>query len=100
MTIGRLQLRNFNVVYNNSGFFETVVTPTARDAKTSKFTGRLVGSAANILGKVALETGTFRFGVNSNSQEVIIELRSDSFLPCYFQSAEREGYFVMRSRRL
>jgi len=100
MTIGRLQLRNFNVVYNNSGFFETVVTPTARDAKTSKFTGRLVGSAANILGKVALETGTFRFGVNSNSQEVIIELRSDSFLPCSFQSAEWEGYFVMRSRRL
>jgi len=100
MTIGRLQLRNWNVVYNDTGFFETVVTPTARDPKTSQFTGRLVGSAANILGQVAIETGTFRFGVNSNAQEVSIELRSDSHLPCSFQSAEWEGFFVMRSRRL
>ena len=100
MTTGRLQLRNWNVVYNDTGFFETKVTPTARDPKTSTFTGRLVGSAANILGQVALETGTYRFGVNSNSQEVQIELQSDSFLPCSFQSAEWEGYFVMRSRRL
>lgn len=100
MTIGRLQLRNWNVVYNDTGFFETVVTPTARDPKTSQFTGRLVGSAANILGQVAIETGTFRFGVNSNAQEVTIELRSDSHLPCSFQSAEWEGFFVMRSRRL
>lgn len=100
MTTGRLQLRNWNVVYNDTGFFETRVTPTARDTKTSTFTGRLVGSAANILGQVALETGTYRFGVNSNSQEVQIELQSDSFLPCSFQSAEWEGYFVMRSRRL
>jgi len=100
MTIGRLQLRNWNVVYNDTGFFETVVTPTARPPKTSQFTGRLVGSAANILGQVAIETGTFRFGVNSNAQEVKIELRSDSHLPCSFQSAEWEGFFVMRSRRL
>lgn len=100
MTTGRLQIRNWNVVYNDTGFFSTKVTPTARDTKTSTFTGRLVGSAANILGQVALETGTFRFGVNSNSQEVQVELQSDSFLPCSFQSAEWEGYFVMRSRRL
>lgn len=100
MTTGRLQIRNWNVVYSDTGFFQTEVTPTARPTKTSKFTGRLVGSSANILGQVAIENGTFRFGVNSNAQEVNIELVSDSHLPCSFQSAEWEGFFVMRSRRL
>lgn len=100
MTTGRLQLRNWNVVYSDTGFFQTEVTPTARPTKTAKFTGRLVGSSANILGQVAIENGTFRFGVNSNSQEVNIELVSDSHLPCSFQSAEWEGFFVLRSRRL
>lgn len=100
MTIGRLQLRNWNVVYNNTGYFETEVTPTARPTAKAKFTGRLVGSSNNILGRVAIETGTFRFGVNANAKEVLIELVSDSHLPCSFQSAEWEGFFVLRSRRL
>lgn len=100
MTIGRLQIRNWNVVYNQTGFFEAEVTPTARPTQRSKFTGRLVGAAANLLGQVAIETGTFRFGVNSNAQEVKIDLVSNSHLPCAFQSAEWEGFFVMRSRRL
>lgn len=100
MTTGRLQLRNWNVVYNNTGYFETEVTPTARPKTSAKFTGRLVGSAENILGRVAIENGTFRFGVNSNAKEVLIDLVSDSHLPCSFQSAEWEGFFVLRSRRL
>ena len=100
MTTGRLQLRNWNVVYSDTGFFQTEVTPTARPTKTAKFTGRLVGASANVLGQVAIENGTFRFGVNSNAQEVNIELVSDSHLPCSFQSAEWEGFFVLRSRRL
>lgn len=100
MTTGRLQLRNWNVVYSDTGFFQTEVTPTARPTKTAKFTGRLVGSSANVLGQVAIENGTFRFGVNSNAKEVNIELVSDSHLPCSFQSAEWEGFFVLRSRRL
>lgn len=100
MTTGRLQLRNWNVVYSDTGFFQTEVTPTARPTKIAKFTGRLVGASANVLGQVAIENGTFRFGVNSNAQEVNIELVSDSHLPCSFQSAEWEGFFVLRSRRL
>lgn len=100
MTTGRLQIRKMAVVYNDTGFFETIVTPKARGDKTTKFTGRLVGSAANILNTVAIETGTYDFAVLSKSSEVDIKLRSSSHLPCTFQSAEWEGFFVMRSQRI
>ena len=100
ITIGQLQLRNMSVVYNDTGYFETVVTPLARDPKVSEFTGRVLGSNTNQLNKVAISTGTYRFHVLGNSKNVNIELRSDSHLPCAFQSAEWEGFFVLRSRRL
>jgi hypothetical protein len=100
ITIGRLQLRNMTVVYSGTGHFQTVVTPTARAQKVTSFNGRVLGSVNNLIGSAALETGQFRFHILSQAEEVDIELRSESHLPCVFQSAEWEGFFVMRSRRI
>lgn len=100
MTSGRLQLRNMSLVYNDTGTFTALVTPKGRETKINKFNGRIVGSLANLLGSVAIETGEYRFPVLAKSSEVEIEIQSDSHLPAVFQSAEWEGYFVMRSQRL
>ena len=100
MTTGRLQLRNMSLVYNDTGSFEVVVRPKARDESVNKFNGRIIGALANILGSVAIETGIYKFPVLAKSNEVEIEIRTDSHLPAAFQSAEWEGYFVMRSQRL
>lgn len=100
MTSGRLQLRNMSIVYNDTGSFEALVRPKGRSETTNKFNGRIVGALANLLGSVAIETGQYRFPVLAKSNEVEIEIRSDSHLPAIFQSAEWEGYFVMRSQRL
>lgn len=100
MTSGRLQLRNMTLVYNDTGSFEVVVRPKAREESVNKFNGRIVGALANLLGSVAIETGHYRFPVLAKSNEVEIEIRTDSHLPAIFQSAEYEGYFVMRSQRL
>lgn len=100
MTSGRLQLRNMTLTYNDTGTFEARVTPKGRDTTINKFNGRIVGSLANLLGSVAIETGQFRFPILAKSNEVEIEIRTDSHLPAVFQSAEYEGYFVMRSQRL
>lgn len=100
ITIGKLQLRNMSVVYSETGYFETVVTPLGRDPKVSTFNGRVLGSSTTRLNNVSISTGTYRFYVLGSSKNIKIELRSDSHLPCAFQSAEWEGFFVLRSRRL
>ena len=100
VTIGRLQLRNWNIVYNDSGFFKTIVSPNKRQQSTKVFTGRNLGSQNNIIGTVSIDSGTFSFPVLSRAEEVTIDIESDSFLPCIFQSAEWEGFYTMRSRRM
>ena len=100
ITTGHLQLRNYAVVYNNTGFFKIVLRPLKRQVYTRTFTGRLVGSSANILNVAAIESGTYRFGVVGKSNETSITIESDNHLPCVFQSAEWEGFFVLRSRRM
>jgi hypothetical protein len=99
ITIGRLQLRNLSVVYYDTGYFEAKVSPKNRDVSVVTFTGRVLGSINNTLGSVPLETGTFRVPVLAKNDQVTLELISDSFLPCAFQSAEWEGYYVLRSGR-
>ena len=100
ITTGQLQLRNYAVVYNNTGFFKVTVAPERRTAYVRTFTGRVVGSAANILNVAAIESGTYRFGVLGKSSETTVTLESDSHLPCIFQSAEWEAFFHLRSRRM
>lgn len=96
----RLQIRNMTVLFNDTGFFEVIMTPKNRTATTTQFTGRILGSSSNVLNQVAIETGDFKFNVLGKASDVTIELKSSSYLPCFFQSAEWEGWFVMRSRRL
>jgi hypothetical protein len=100
ITIGRLQIRNFSVVFNGSGYFNTVVRTESRDPVYKEYTGRVIGSTYNRVGEVRLGAGTFRFPVQSNSKTVEVELTSDSYLPCIFQSAEWEGYYKLRSQRI
>ena len=100
VTIGRLQIKNWNLVYNDSGFFKTLVTPAKRSTSTKVFTGRNLGSLNNIIGTVSIDSGTFQFPVLAKSTDVTIQLESESFLPCVFQSAEWEGFYTLRSRRM
>jgi hypothetical protein len=100
ITTGQLHIRNYAVVYNKTGFFKVVVAPLKRTAYTRTFTGRLVGASTNILSAAAIDSGTYRFGVLGHAGAVDITLESDNHLPCIFQSAEWEGFFVLRSRRM
>lgn len=100
ITTGQLHLRNYAVVYNNTGFFKVVLRPLKRQVYTRTFTGRVVGSANNLLNVAAIESGTYRFGVLGHASETSVTIESDSHLPCIFQSAEWEGFFHLRSRRM
>ena len=99
VTTGRLQIRNISVVYNDTGYFQAVISPSERTVSTETFTGRVVGSTNNRIGAVSIESGTFRIPVQAQSSNVEIELRSDSYLPCIFQSAEWEAMYHLRNKR-
>ena len=100
ITTGKLHIRNYAVVYSNTGFFQAEVTHSKRTPYVRNFTGRIVGAASNILNQAGIDSGTYRFGVLGHGNETSIILKSSSHFPCVFQSAEWEGFFVLRSRRL
>jgi hypothetical protein len=100
ITTGQLQLRNYAVVYNDTGFFDVKVTPLKRTTYTRSFTGRIVGASTNILNQAAIDSGTYRFGVIGKAGDVDVVLESSSHFPCIFQSAEYEAFFNLRSRRM
>ena len=104
----RLQLRNINLNFNKTGFFKVRVSPKpiqssstdtkGRAPRTKVFSGSTVG--VTTIGEQALQEGTFKVPVLARSSQVKIELENATHLPCVFQSAEWEGYMILRSNRV
>lgn len=97
---GRLQIHHFYIKYEDAGFFKVEVTPENRDTSIHKFTGRLLGSASAAIGQINLDTGTFKVPIMSKSDRVDIDIKNNTFLPTRLASAEFEGVFHIRSRRI
>ncbi|ANS05737.1 tail tubular protein B [uncultured phage_Deep-GF0-KM16-C193] len=95
---GRLQIRNWDVSYNDTGYFTTEVVPVGRDTSTATFTGLITGSGA--LGTVGLEDGDFKFAVQSENDKLTVSLKNDSHLPSNFINASWQGYYVTSSARI
>jgi hypothetical protein len=97
---GRLQMRTMRVNFENTGFFKIDVTPEHRQTYSYEYTGVTLNQAGSIIGAVILNDGTFRFPLQSKNDRLKIEIKTDSFLPCAFQSAEWEGFYNIRSKRI
>jgi len=97
---GRLQLHHFYIKYEDAGFFKVEVTPENRSTSTYEFTGNILGAASSTIGQINLDTGTFRVPIMSKSDRVDIDVKNNTFLPTRLASAEFEGVFHMRSRRI
>jgi hypothetical protein len=97
---GRLQVRFWTVIYAGTGYFRAEVTPLYRPTQRYDFTGRVLGSGANVIGEMPLEDGNFRFPIMSKNDQVTVDLVNDSFLPSKFLSAEWEALYTIRSKRL
>ena len=100
---GRLQMRNFEIYYDKTGYFRVKVSPKPHDAlyrdiTTSEFTGVIVGSS--LLGNKTLDTGVFRVPVYVNSKDVKVTVTSDSWYPVALQSADWEAMQVLRNQRI
>ena len=100
---GRLQMRNFEIYYDKTGYFRVKVSPKPHDAlyrdiTTSEFTGVIIGSS--LLGNKTLDTGVFRVPVYVNSKDVKVTVTSDSWYPVALQSADWEAMQVLRNQRI
>jgi hypothetical protein len=95
---GRLQIRNWNVSFNDTAFFTTEVTPVGRDTSITAFTGTITGSG--LLGTVNLEDGDYTFAVQSENDKLLVKIKNNSHLPSNFINASWQGYYVSPSTRV
>ena len=96
---GRLQLRVMTLRFTDTGFFNVTVTPYGRDPKTWTYTGRQLGDISNTVQSFPINSGRYRFWINSNSESTTIKLWSDTFLPYTITSAAWIGFFNEVSRQ-
>ncbi|MFN4278307.1 MAG: hypothetical protein ACK4FJ_18595 [Ferrovibrio sp.] len=97
---GRLQLLYFTVTFDKSGYFRAEVTPVGRATRTYVFSPRVAGASETILGEPIIISDEFRWPIYSRSNQVVVKLINDSFLPSRFLSAEWEGQYTIRSKRV
>ena len=95
---GRLQLRNFYLKFEDTGFFKVEVTPKARQTYNNIFSSTIVGST--VIGTLPIESGSFSFPIMSSAKDTTIKIVNDSALPGNFQSAEFESFIHARSSRV
>jgi hypothetical protein len=88
------------VQYARSGYFETKVIPDYGAESDASWTGNNLGLLNSTLGEMTLSDGKFKFAVFGLNEEVRVQLRNDTFLPCSFLNAEFECLYKSRSRRV
>ena len=100
---GRHQLRYMTIVYDQTAYFKTKVTPelggVAGTTLSYPFSGRFL-STGGFLGSLPAASGDFRFPVFAQSDSVKIEIENDSPFPSNIQSIEFEAQYTTRSQRV
>ena len=96
----KLQLRTWTMIFDQSSAFQINVTPRNRDTYTYPYNGIEVGDQSVLIGEPGIRTDRFRVPVLTQNIDAQITVTSDSPLPCRLQSAEWEGWYHARARRL
>lgn len=111
----KLQLRNLNLLYSDSGYFSFnvelapytqsindgsggVQSITPRKTYNKIFNGFITNTSS--FDQYNLLSGTFKGSIFSNASNCKISLTNAEYLPCAFQSAEWEGFLHLRSQRV
>lgn len=98
--LARFQLRKIAFNFSDSGNFEVAVESLGKPVKTSEFTGNILDTSSVLNQANIVDNGSFEVGVQAQASQTDITITNDSHLPSTFQSAEWEGYIVLRNQRL
>lgn len=100
---GRLQLKDWAIKFNKTGYIRAEVTPESRGTSVYPWTGQIAtvpGMGATRLGTVPTSSGSFKFPVQSRNLNVIVEAVNDSPLPSYIVGAEWVGNYWTKAQRI
>jgi hypothetical protein len=101
ITEGRLQIKDFSIKFNRTGYFRAEVTAQSRDTATYPMTGqRLRVPLGTGLGTVQLLDGVLKFPVMSRNDQFVLNVINDSHLPSFINGAEWVGNYWTRAKRL
>lgn len=96
---GRLNLKYFNIDYNNSGVFDIEVSFRGK-TYTYTNTGKYLGTTTAKLGVLELNTGSFKFPLQAENTDLTLSFKSTSVLPVNLNSGSWTGMYLRRSQRL
>jgi len=99
-TEGRTQIRKIAFNHADTGYYQVMVTPLAREQYTYTFSGKTLGSLSAVIGAEALSTGRLVVPVVSQNTTVKIVVQSDMPHPVSLFSADWEANYVKRSRQV
>lgn len=95
---GRYQLKNMNLLYEDTSFFKIQVTVGADQTQYEYvYTGNILGSS--VLNQIYLNRGSFRFPIYGKNLETTVKIINDTPLPCKIVSAEVEADYTARAQR-
>lgn len=98
---GRFQVRNMNLVYDNSSNFIVNVSYRFGGAQYSyPWSGNILGTGQAIIGDVPVEAGSVKIPIYGKNNEIYVDIENNSHLPSNFLSAEIEASYDSRSRRV
>jgi hypothetical protein len=97
---GRLRFLEWMLVYGPSANFRVEVEKDTGQIYTYPFNGTVLGKHDALLGSYKLFSGEFKFPVKGLSKRARISVINDTHLPCALLSAEWEGNYQTRSRRM
>jgi hypothetical protein len=101
---GRLQLKNGILLYDNSRFFQVLVTPKYRDTYNYtylyNFVPNYLGVGPTNLDYMHMEDGAFTFPVFCRSDDVKVSILNEAPYPCALLSLEWEALYSARSKRI
>ena len=99
--IGRFQVRNGNVTFDDSSTFSVNVTPDNRSTSTYTFDSKILNSSGFTLGgPQVLKDGSFKFPVRSKGDRVNIEIVNDTPFPCALLTMEYEATYYTRFKQV
>jgi hypothetical protein len=97
---GKLSIRTLTLSFKDTGYFKVEVTPFSRDTLTEELSDQMSGIRVgeSVIGAVSLLTGEKSFMVGADSKQTLVDIVSDSYLPCQLMSGVWEGVYTYRSR--
>jgi len=96
LVAGDLTLQHLELLMGQSGYLTAEVSSSYRDTFTHVFTGAALGAADNLVGKPSLDWDKWTIPVGQPTKEIVISLKSSSYLPSALLNGEWIGQLYRR----